>query len=168
MNTPQWEPVGDPDDSRVTATKALAGTLALLRPGQYFVIETRHLDDADGDETTWVAAVNYGHNLHLVQVPGRGMLLNHDHLTDHMQTEMADLGFAAPTGSLELVGHPETWQYPFGMRQATDAAEIIVWVQEILYGLPHPLLMSNVRGGNLIDGEPPPCLHSLREHSLAA
>lgn len=162
-----WEPVGENDPSRLAAGRALAGTIAMLTTGQYLVVETQPLG-VESIDTLWVGVAHYGHNLHLIQVPGATMLPDALRLPPEAEAALADMGFAAPTLADELVGHPEAWQLPFGHHDAVEAAEMVIWVQEVIYRLPHPLLLSRAHGGNFIEGAPVPCLHLLNEHSLAA
>jgi len=59
------------------------------------------------------------------------------------------------------VGHPRTWQWPFDSGRVWQAARLLVWIQSEVFGLPHPLLLSRVWAGNLVDGGQAPLVDLL-------
>lgn len=166
MSDREWAPLGEPDESRAAAARGLAASITVLETGQFFVLETVPAASVP-DEVVWVAVANYGHNLLMLEVPGDDMLPANGRLTREQQDRLREFGFVAPSGCHELVGRGDTWHWPFGIHDAVAAAEMVVWVQEVIFCLPHPLLMSDVRGGSLLDSGPQPCLHDVQMHTLS-
>lgn len=162
---PEWLPLGEPDDSRVAAMRGLIASIALLGTGQFLVLKTSP-PYAQESDCVWVAVVNYGHNLFLIEIPGNDVLAPSVELDAGSRNDLSDMGFVAPSGSMELVGRPDTWQYPFGLHTVVQAAELVVWVQEVVFELPHPILLSEIRGGTVLDDGVEPCLHDVVNHSL--
>lgn len=166
MSGRSWKPLGEPDESRAAASRGLTAAISILETGQFFVLESAPIDNWPDDQV-WVAVANYGHNLLMVEVAGNDVLASVTQLTNEQHALMREFGFTPPTGCDDLVGSGETWQWPFGQQEAASAAEIVVWLHEVIFQLPHPIIFAEVRGGSFLHNGLQPCLHDLQMHSVA-
>jgi hypothetical protein len=166
MSGRSWKPLGEPDESRAAATRGLAAAISILEPGQFFVLESAPIANWP-DEQVWLAVANYGHNFLMVEVAGNTALSSVTQLAVEEHELMRESGFTPPTGCDELVGSGETWQWPFGQQDVVAAAEIVVWVHEVIFQLPHPIMFADVRGGSFLHNGNQPCLHDLEMHCVS-
>lgn len=134
-------------------------TLALLLPGQFLIVETRHpeLHGSPG-MAPYFQVLNVDGSHYVLEVPGNDILAPPYQLTVPQTERLRALGLMPPHTDPECCdGGEAMWRLRFPLVDVAKIAGLIVTLLGDVFALPHPAFGRVVAVGSMCDGTPDPC-----------